>query len=111
MTPIHDYENPAADGPSSFRAKGQWNDRSKAHLLAGLFFILGVTAGWLRTGEAFGLSEAACLVAIAWFPPVLVETLRRFRIERYGLAGALLSGIAGWDGIIRLFHTKIMEGC
>jgi hypothetical protein len=77
--------------------------RRNSHLLAYGFFVLGVGYSWCMAGEAISLSQAACLLAIAWFPAVIVEMFRRVSIENPAVAAALLSAIAGYDGILRLF--------
>ena len=68
------------------------------------FFVFGAVYSWCMAGEAFVLSEGACLLAIAWFPGVIVEVFRRVPIENPAVAAALLSGMAGYDGVLRLLR-------
>jgi hypothetical protein len=78
--------------------------RRKSHLLAYGFFALGAAYSWAMSGEAFALAEGMCLLAIAWFPAVIVEVFRRAPIGNPAVAAALLSGMAGYDGVLRLLR-------
>jgi hypothetical protein len=84
-------------------AQAVWGRRN-SHLLAYGFFVLGAGYSWCMAAEAIALSQAACLLAIAWFPAVIVEVFRRVSIENPAVAAALLSGMAGYDGVLRLLR-------
>jgi hypothetical protein len=89
-------------------AQPVWGRRN-SYLLAYGFFALGAVYSWCMAGEAFALAEVACLLAIAWFPAVIVEVFRRVPIENPAVAAALLSGMAGYDGVLRLL--RYWGGC
>jgi hypothetical protein len=84
-------------------AQAVWGRRD-SHLLAYGFFALGAAYSWVMAGEAFSMAEGACLLAIAWFPAVIVEVFRRTSIGNPAVAAALLSGMAGYDGVLRLLR-------
>jgi hypothetical protein len=88
----------------------QWSRRS-SHALAYGFFCAGVTLAWCKSGEPFTPAEAALLFAIAWFPALITELFRRLSIPNPAVAAALVSGIAGYDGILRLLHPVWYSGC
>jgi hypothetical protein len=89
-------------------AQAAWG-RGKSLLLAYGFFAAGATYSWCMAWNAFTLPEGACLLAIAWFPAVIVEVFRRIPIVNPAVAAALLSGMAGYDGVLRLLRP--WSGC
>jgi hypothetical protein len=88
----------------------QWSRRA-SHALAYGFFCVGVTLAWCKSGEPFALADAVLLLAIAWFPALITELFRRLSIPNPAVAAALLSGIAGYDGILRLLRPWVSNGC
>jgi hypothetical protein len=97
--------------PMEIHAPGDSSQRLNAHLMAFTFFCIGAVAAWCKAWESPSMQEVGCLLAIIWFPSVLVESFRRFEIENYGWAAAFLSGIAGYDGVCRLLHPGYGMGC
>lgn len=86
-------------------------NRPSAHLLAYGFFVVGTILAWCKLAEPFAIGDASRILAIAWFPALLVEVFRRFPVPNPAVAGAILSGIAGYDGVLRLFRSVYYGGC
>lgn len=100
------------------------SERLRQHTAAIIGFSIGTVAAWwvmlgadlVRGGrggwelEMFQTS-AWCSVAIVWFPIALVEVMRRFKVERLIFAAAMLSTIAGYDGVVRLLTQRMGGGC
>jgi uncharacterized membrane protein YqaE (UPF0057 family) len=91
-------------------APREMSERTKAFAMAYLCFFSGAVAAWLRGGNSAELNGALCMLAIIWFPGIIVALFRRFGISNYGVAAAILSGICGYDGISRLLHP-FHSGC
>ena len=82
----------------------QWS-RGRSLALSYGFFFLGVIFAWCKSGKYFVPAELALLFAIAWFPFLVTELFRRrFSLPNPAVAAALLSGIAGYDGVLRLLR-------
>lgn len=86
-------------------------DRPAAHSLAFGVFLVGAVLAWCKVAEPFAIGEALRILAIAWFPPVIVELFRRLPVPNPAVAAALLSGIAGYDGVLRLLLPWYSAGC
>jgi hypothetical protein len=102
---------PAPDSRPVVPQTHRLSERQKAHLLAYAFFLIAAVISCLRgVGSAF-VPEFFLIAVIAWFPAMVVESFRRLGIEGYGFASAMLCGIAGYDGVFRLFHPGYVGGC
>ncbi|MCW1923450.1 hypothetical protein OKA05_12875 [Luteolibacter arcticus] len=85
--------------------------RSYEHFVVFVAFTAGVSAAIIVSGESRAVVESGwCFVAIAWFPSVVLEFFRRIGMERFLVSAALLSGIAGFDGFLRLVRQSY-SGC
>ena len=56
----------------------------------GYFYKLAVMQDWHRVGDAVHM------ILIAWFPPLVVEYLRRRKVESFVWPAMLLSAIVGY---------------
>lgn len=72
-------------------------------------YLLGGGTCWTSPLDTL-LSSAWCSLAIVWFPFAAVNILRRTRTEGVAFGAALVSLIAGYDGVIRLVHLTY-RGC
>ena len=119
---VMSYETPM-DSLFIMRALNR-SERLRQHSAALVGFSIGTVAAWwvmLAKYVVFGpswtwrmemfQSSAWCSVAILWFPFALVEVVRRFKVERLMFAAALLSTMAGYDGVVRLLTQRIGGGC
>jgi len=81
------------------------------HFIVFAAFTSGSLAAVAVSGEWRAMIGSGwCFVAVAWFPSVILEFFRRTGIERFLFSAALLSGIAGYDGFLRLVRQS-SGGC
>ncbi len=69
-------------------------------------FAIGTVAAWgvALDFELPAIAESGwCSLMIAWFPVAVLIGLRRRGVRRATLAAAMLSLIAGFDGVLRLY--------
>lgn len=76
--------------------------RMYSHFISYSSFSVGAFAAWLASGAWNPSGSMGCMIAIAWFPFAGVELFRRSGIGHYAWPAAILSAIAGYDGVLRL---------
>ena len=82
------------------------------HVLADVWTSAGVLAALVLCGDWRAvIGSGWCFAAIAWFPSVILEFFRRTKIDGALFSASLLSGIAGFDGFIRLVSQSPRVGC
>jgi hypothetical protein len=81
------------------------------HFLVFAVFTAGAVTAVIVSGEwRAAIGSGWCFAAIAWFPSAILEFFRRTKMEGFLFSAALLSGIAGFDGFIRLV-SQSFRGC
>lgn len=85
--------------------------RLSAHSMSAGFFVAGAILAWCKLSGPHSMGDAIPILAIAWFPPVIAEVFRRLPVSNPTVAAALLSGIAGYDGVVRLLMPWGDGGC